>query len=78
MGNSRKGIQDRVFRVTLKIQSLDFHNSNFFHFALRTALSKEPLTVASFFLSFERHEVVFWAFRPEDEGKHSNDPQECP
>ena len=33
MRNSRKGIQDRVFRVTLKIQIRDFHNSKtFFHF----------------------------------------------
>ena len=30
------------------------------------------------FLSFKRQEGVFWAFRPEDEVKHSNDPQESP
>ena len=30
------------------------------------------------FLSFKRQEGVFWAFRPEDEVKYLNDPQESP
>ena len=39
---------------------------------LNQTVTLSGLTVASF-LSFKRQQGVFWAFRPEDKVKHSND-----